>query len=231
VIALAHPFGWNKGTTTMDTMGKILFAMLAAIMLVACFFMGMIPALAVGGGASSVLTLGILLAGVMAAFCAWIGFMVADMEAKRPALIATICGVIGFVTSMWLPADTLINGHRYAAYARHITPIVRTYVLEHFDDIDTNKSGIITDEEMSAALERLQLTDDERRALEYMRSNQSEAGHVIDSYTSTTYVWISTGPNGAGYMSPVITTVYIYGISRGDLENYPERTIEKWKHW
>lgn len=215
----------------MDTMGKIMFALLAAIMLVVCFFMGMIPALAVGGGASSVLTLGILLAGVMAAACAWLGFMVADMETRRPALVATICGAVGFATSMWLPADTLMNGQKYAAYARYITPIVRTFALEHYDKIDTDRNGIITDEEMSAALSNLTLTQEQRQALEYMRSNQSEAGHVIDSYTTTTYVWISTGPNGAGYMSPVITTYYIYGISRGDLETYPERTITKWQKW
>lgn len=215
----------------MDIMGKIMFAFLAVLILGACFLMGMIPALAVDGGASSVLTLGILLGGVMAAFSAWMGFMFADMENLRPALTATICGVVAFAVSMWLPADTLMNGQKYAAYARYITPIVRTVALELFDEIDSDKSGIITDEEMKSALERLTLTSEERRALEYMRSNQSEAGHVIDSYTVTTYVWISTGSNGAGYMSPVVTTYYIYGISRSNLETYPERTIAKWQKW
>lgn len=43
-------------------------------------------------------------------------------------------------------------------------------------------------------------------------------------------MWISTG-NGGGFMSPVITTTYIYGVSRGDLEHYPERVNEKWKLW
>lgn len=215
----------------MDTMGKVLFALLAIVMLAGCFLMGMLPASAVSGGASSVLGFGLLTGGIMAGFTAWIAWMIADMETRRPALVATICGAIAFATTMWLPADTIINGKQYAAYARHITPIVRTYVIDNFNAIDTDGTGVITDEEMDAALSNLTLTQEQRQALEFMRSNQHEAGHVIGSYTTTTYVWISTGPNGRGYMSPVITTHYIYGVSRGDLENYPERTIAKWQKW
>jgi hypothetical protein len=215
----------------MDTMGKFLFGLLALLILAVCFFVGMLPASAVSGGASSVLGFGLLAAVIMSGFSIWIAWMIADMETGRPRLVATICGAIAFATTMWLPADTIINGQRYAAYARYITPIVRAYVLANFHEIDTDDSGVITDEEMSTALSRLTLSQEQRQALEFMRGNQSEAGHVIDSYTTTTYVWISTGPNGAGYMSPIITTHYIYGISRRDLEGYPERTIEKWKHW
>lgn len=212
-------------------MEKFMLFLLAALMLAMGFFLGLLPASAVDGGASSVLLWGIVTAGAMGALTYWLAFMVADFEVERPRLAATICAIIMFGVTMWFPGDTLINGHRYAAYARHISPIVKTYVLEHFDEVDANGDGIITDGEMEQALNRLSLTDEQRQALEYMRANQSEAGHVIDSYTTTTYVWITTGPNGAGYMSPVITTHYVYAVSRGDLEHYPERVIEKWKKW
>lgn len=212
-------------------MEKFLLFLLAALLLGMGFFLGLLPASAVSGGASSVLLWGIVTAGVMGALAYWLTFMVADMEVERPHLIATIGAIIMFGVTMWAPGDTLVNGHRYATYARYIAPIVKTYVLEHFDEVDANGDGIITDSEMESALKRLSLKSEQRQALEFMRANQSEAGHVIDSYTTTTYVWISTGQNGAGYMSPVITTTYVYAVSRGDLEHYPERVIEKWKEW
>ena len=212
-------------------MEKFILIVTALLMVGLALITGMLPASAVDGGASSVLLWSIVTAAIMGGISYWLAFMFGDMETRRPHRFATICTAVMVVATIWFPADTLINGHRYAAYARYITPIVKSYVLANFDEVDANRDGIITDGEMESALTRLSLTGEQRQALEFMRSNQSEAGHVIDSYTTTTYVWISTGPNGAGYMSPVITTHYIYGVSRGDLENYPERTIEKWKHW
>ncbi len=214
----------------MDIMGKILFTIFGLLMLGLCFIVGMLPASAVAGGASSVLTWGIIAGLIMAALCAWLGYMFGDMEYNNPRPTAIISAIIAFAVTMWLPVDTYVNGHSYAVYARQVAPIVQTFVLEHFDDIDGDRDGTITDEEMGTALSRLSLTNEQRQALEFMRNNQSEAGHVIGSYTTTTYVWISTG-NGGGFMSPVITTTYIYGVSRGDLEHYPERVIEKWKQW
>jgi hypothetical protein len=214
----------------MDIMGKVLFTIFGVVMLGLCFIVGMLPAGAVEGGSSSVLTWGIFAGLIMAALCAWLGYMFGDMELNKPRATAIVSAIIAFAVTMWLPVDTYVNGHSYAVYARQVAPVVRTFVLEHFDDIDGDGDGTITDSEMDTALSRLSLTNEQRQALEFMRSNQSEAGHVIGSYTTTTYVWISTG-NGGGYMSPVITTTYIYGVSRGDLEHYPERVIEKWKLW
>ncbi len=214
----------------MDIMGKVLFTIFGVIMLGLCFIVGMLPASAVEGGASSVLTWGIIAGLIMAGLCSWLGYMFGDMEFNRPRPTAIICAIIAFAMTMWLPIDTYVNGHSYAVYARQVAPVVRTFALEHFDEIDVDRDGTITDSEMDNALSRLSLTNEQRQALEFMRSNQSEAGHVIGSYTTTTYVWISTG-NGGGFMSPVITTTYIYGVSRGDLEHYPERVIEKWKQW
>lgn len=214
----------------MDIMGKFLFGLLGVIMLALCFLVGWLPASAVSAGASSVLLWGIVAGAIMAALCGWLAFMIFDMEIENPRTATIITALVAFGVTMWLPADTYINGHSYAVYARKVAPIVRTYVLEHFDEIDVDRDGTITDSEMGNALSNLSLTSEQRQALEFMRSNQSEAGHVIGSYTTTTYVWISTG-NGGGFMSPVITTTYIYGVSRGDLEHYPERVAEKWKQW
>ncbi len=214
----------------MDLRGKFIFGLLALLMLGLCVLMGMLPAGAVEGGASSVLIWGVVTALIMGAFSAWIGYMMGDMEFNNPRATAIVSAVVAFIATMWLPADTYINGHSYAVYARKMAPVVRNFVLEHFDQIDADRSGTISDEEMGAAISTLSLTDEQRQALQFMRDNQSEAGHVTGSYTTTTYVWISTG-NGGGYMSPIITTNYIYGVNRGDLEHYPERVIEKWKLW
>ncbi len=214
----------------MDLMVKFLFGLLGAVMLVVCVLVGWLPASAVSGGASSVLIWGIVAGLIMAALCGWLAFMMFDMEVENPRTPTIITALVAFGVTIWLPADTYINGHSYAVYARQVAPIVRTFVLEHFDQIDIDRDGTITDSEMGTALDNLSLTNEQRQALEFMRSNQSEAGHVIGSYTTTTYVWISTG-NGGGFMSPVITTTYIYGVNRGDLEQYPERVIEKWKQW
>ena len=217
----------------MDLFGKILFSILALLVLGLCFILGMLPASAVEGGATPVLLWGTVVGLLTGGFSAWMGWMVGDMEFRSdrsPHIVAAICGIVAFAVTMWMPVTTYINGHDYAVYARQIAPIVRTYVLENFDHIDADHNGDITDEEMSAALSNLTFTDEQRQALEFMRNNQSEAGHVIGSYTSTTYVWISTG-NGGGYMSPIITTTYVYAVSRRDLEHYPERVVEKWKLW
>ncbi len=211
-------------------MGKFILGIVALATLALCFLLGALPASAVAGGASSVLIWGIIAGLVAGAVCAGMGYMIGDMEFDNPRLTAIICGVVAFAVTMWLPADTCINGHSYAAYARQTAPVVRSYVIEHFDAIDADHDGTITDSEMSAALSTLSLTNEQRQALQFMRDNQSEAGHVIGSYETTTYVWISTG-NGGGYMSPITTTNYIYGVNRRDLENYPERVIEKWKLW
>ncbi len=219
------------GEMNVDPMGRFLFTLMAVLALVVCFLVGMLPASAVSGGATSVLVFGLLCAGGMAALCGWVASMMADMEGENPRLAAIICAAIAFVATMWLPADTFINGHSYAVYARQTAPMVRSYVLEHFDQIDTDHDGTITDSEMGAALSTQSLTGEQRQALQYMRNNQSEAGHVIGSYLTTTYVWISTGSDGSGYMSPIVTTNYIYGVNRGDLETYPARVIEKWKLW
>lgn len=203
--------------------------LVAALMLFICLILGAIPASAVAGGASSVLMWGLLCGAIMAAACGWLVYMYADMELSNPWLAAIIGGMISFGVTMYYPADTLINGHKYAEYTRNIAPHVETFGLTHFEQID-NGDGTITDEEMDSALANLRLGNEELLLLNHMKSAQSDVGHVIGSYTTTTYVWISTG-NGGGYMSPVTTTHYIYGISRADLESYPARMVEKWKHW
>ena len=200
--------------------------LMAALMLALCVLIGMLPASAVSGGASSVWLWGLLCALVMTAVCGWIAYMMADMSFYRHQwLAAVVFGIASFAATMYFPADTLINGHKYAAYTREIAPHVAAFGTKRFAEID-NGDGIITDEEMDGALSTLTLDASERRLLEHMDSAQSDVGHVIGSYT--TYVWISTG-NGGGYFSPIEN--YIYGISRSDLESYHARMIEKWKHW
>lgn len=81
-------------------MEKFLLFLLAALLLGMGFFLGLLPASAVSGGASSVLLWGIVTAGVMGALAYWLTFMVADMEVERPHLIATIGAIIMFGVTM-----------------------------------------------------------------------------------------------------------------------------------
>lgn len=216
----------------MDFFMEYIFPwLMAGLILAVCVFVGILPAQAVESGFSGVLIWGLLAGIVMGLLGGWLTFMFADMQLEQPMRWAIGGGIVAFCATMFFPFDTLRNGHTYAAYTREIAPIVRTFALERFGDIDGDKNDLIVEAELDYALKTLTLTESERRALSHMRSHQDEVGHVIDSYTTTTYVWISTGSNGSGYMSPIITTHYIYGINRGDIEGFPQRMIEKWKKW
>ena len=108
---------------------------------------------------------------------------------------------------------------------------MRSYILQHYDAIDTNHDGMIVDAEMAVALEDVSLEAGARQVLERMRIDQSLAGHAIGSYPVNTWVWITTGTNGSGYMSPIVSIEYIYGISRADLDLSPQRVLERWRYW
>ena len=139
------------------------------------------------------------------------------------ALLACICTLV-------LPVRTLVTGHSTAEHLRTMAPVVRIFALERFDEIDADGNGTITDGEMEQATDKMRLSGAERAALSHMRRQLSEIGHVIDSYTTTTFIWIGDG-NGGGYMMPMVTTYYLYGIGKQDLATYPARVVEKYKQW
>jgi len=211
-------------------MGKILPGVMIFLLLALCAGVGAFPASAVAGGPGSVFGWGLLAMIVMAAFCAIVGYVAWGIaNLADPKTGAVIIGIVAAVCTLVLPINTLINGYRDAAIHGEMAPKVQSFALRHFDDIDANHDGTITDGEMQQAIEQLRLSAEEREILTYLRAQQSEAGHVISSSTTTTWVWISIG--NSGYLSPITTTHYLYGINRQDLAGYPSRVTERYKKW
>jgi hypothetical protein len=106
-----------------------------------------------------------------------------------------------------------------------MAPNVRAFALQHFDEIDADHDGIITEGDMKQSIECF--SGAERALLVHMQEHQSEVGHAISSFISTsTYllpfgdVWVPHEQNAADY---------VYGISRDDLIGYPDRVTKKYK--
>lgn len=194
-----------------------------------CFIVGMLASASYEGGAATMMVWTFVAAAICGGVSGWIGFMMADMEFNNPRGWALGIGLLGAIVTAIPSVSFLINGAEIAAYHRAMAPKAQSYVLEHFDDFDRDHSGMIIDSELETAANVLP-TAEGRQIAQYLRDEQSIAGHVIDSYTTTTWVWISTG-NGGGYMSPVTTTTYIYGITSGDLQGWTARVKERYQRW
>jgi hypothetical protein len=106
-----------------------------------------------------------------------------------------------------------------------MAPKVQAFALQHFDEIDADHDGIITDGDIKQTIECF--SGAERDLLVHMREQQSEVGHAISSFiTTSTYllpfgdVWVPQEQSAADY---------VYGISRDDLIGYPDRVTKKYK--
>lgn len=210
-------------------MDILLSSLLIACILGMCFLIGLLAASSFESGAATLWIWTLVACALCGAFSGWIGFIFADMEFGHARAWSLGLGLLGAVVTALPSASFLIHGHEIAAYHREMAPKAQSYALQHFDDFDRDHNGTITDDELSATASSLP-TAEGRLFAQYLRDEQSIAGHVTGSYETTTYVWISTG-NGGGYMSPVTTTTYIYGITRGDLEGFTARTNERYKRW
>lgn len=93
------------------------------------------------------------------------------------------------------------------------------FFLNRFDALDTDKDGLLTDEELAAA-SQIAGNPDEINFFAYARSYKDRIGHVIGT-ASHLETWVI--PNGHGTRS--LRRVYrnIYGISKDDLSTYPDR--------
>jgi hypothetical protein len=211
---------------------KILFGLLVACILALCACAGGMAASSFTAGPATLVVCTVIAVVVMGAVGAWIGYMWWDMaDLGKPVIGLIIIGALAVVCTVFLPANQLINGHDIAALHREQAPRVQSFALHHFDEIAIDHTETITDGMMEQAIDHANLSAADHDLLVYMREQQSEVGHVIGSYETTTYVWISTGTNGSGYMSPITTTTYIYGINRNDLDSYPERVAELYSKW
>lgn len=211
---------------------KCISLLLLGLVLALCLMCGNLPASAKEGGPGAVLGWGLLVSVIMAALGGWLGYMFFDVNNYgKPRTGAGIIGFLAFACAFYPPGHTLVNGHKDAAYLRETAPKVSAFGLSRFEEIDTDRNGEMSEEEMNDALEKLSLSGSERELLALMIAERSNAGHVIGSSTSTTYVWIPVGDQGGGYMSPITTTTYYYAINHTDLNGYAQRVTEKYKNW
>lgn len=205
---------------------------LVGLILVLCVMGGFLATeLSVESGAGALIFAALLTTAAMTAFCAWLGGGYAEMTYRaEPRSGAIVMGVLGALCTLYGPVSALLSASSDAAAHRAWAPKAQAFAQQHFDKLDANRDGTITDPELERASNTLFRSGEAHEIVGYLRNQQQYAGHVIDSYTTTTYVWISDG-KGGGYMSPVISTTYVYGITRHDLERYPARIKHKWRNW
>jgi MFS family permease len=108
-------------------------------------------------------------------------------------------------------------------------PLVKEFFLKNFDALRSEKQDLITEPALETALANESWTAGQRHLIEHVLTDMSEVGHVIDSKTVSGLTVIPTG--GAMLMMPTSRTKRVYGISKADLETYPERRQKKWQKW
>lgn len=171
----------------------------------------------------------VLVAGLLtAAVCGFAFFKFATIELET-AWAPVVVGIISFAIAASFPISEYNDGAKTAEYHRQMSAIVSTYFIENFKSMDKNGNGEIDVAEMDSALEGVDDTNAQYR-IRYLKNYRSNIGHVIDSYTTTTMVWISHGKSG-GHMQPVTTTHYIYAVNKTDLENYPAEIRHEYRNW
>jgi hypothetical protein len=196
--------------------------------------LGAMPASAVAGGRKGVVWATLLTMAFIGALYAGFGYMLWDVAFYRssdwpPSAGAYIGFALAVVCIAICPIHTLLTGSSRAQFLRDMAPRVQPFIERHFATIDQDGDGVISEADLKQPLSSLGLDSEEMAMLQHIKDELSEIGHVIDSYTTTTWIWISVGKGG--YMSPVTTTHNVYGISADDLPSYTARVVEKYKHW
>lgn len=146
-------------------------------------------------------------------------------EAKLFATVAA--ALVAFSCTSVAPVYILLTGNRTAAQMRTFAPMVQSFALAHFDEIDVPDNGVLVEFELNQAASKFPGRD--KQMLEYMRAHLSDMGHVIGSYTTTSTSYLMVGR----VMIPQThTNVHeFYGITRADLNEYPARVIERYSNW
>ena len=219
----------------MDFFITYIFLPLAGLLiLLLTVALGGLPASMVENGRKGVVFATAITVIVVGALYAWFGYMIWDMAVTRFRDPANYSGAyIGFATAalciLVCPIHTLLTGSTRAQYLRDMAPRVVTLAERYFATIDSDHNGIVIDGELKQAITSMRLDSEEMAVLKHMRTELSEVGHVIDTYTTTTMTWTPIGKGGM--MLPSTTTHNIYGIDQSDLASYPARVVEKYKYW
>jgi hypothetical protein len=206
----------------------------ALLILLLTTALGTLPASAVEGGRKGVIWAALLTMAFIGALYAGFGYMLWDITFYRssdwpPSAGAYIGFAVAVVCIAICPIHTLLTGSSRAQFLRDMAPRVQPFIERHFATIDQDGDGVISEADLKQPLSSLGLDSEEMAMLQHIKDELSQIGHVIGSYTTTTWVWISVGKGG--YLSPMTSTHNVYGISAKDLPDYPARVIEKYKHW
>lgn len=194
----------------------------------------MVASASMTGGRAGVMTAGIAIGAFSGAILGFGTYFMVDIDYSYRAYAESagyVSGVIGFATGLIPALHLVLTGGKWAEYLRQIAPVVKEIGLASFAETDLDGNGTLTTKELAITLEKLSVDPrDRRRILRHIHDEISEVGHVIDSYTTTGFIFIAN-PKGGGMMVPTTTTHYVYGVSREDLESYPERIIHKYRRW
>ncbi len=171
-------------------------------------------------GAIPVLASGIVICLIDGLFTYWVlnsvlqEFEYNSKPSKNWPKNLVICfSILVTIIVFYAPGETLIKGHNRAKSLRTIAPLVQQMAGDVFDDIDTNKDGILTESELKNHINQIPATSDIHTALVHTYNDIEGVGHIIGSFISTSAI------------------LYTYGVSRKDLQTYPTRVTQRWKNW
>jgi hypothetical protein len=181
------------------------------------------------GSFSSLLTWGLFTAVLTSALCAWFAWSFANIAEKNALAITLTVATVCFAAAFQPSFAALRNGHKLAKHVRAMAPVVVEIIAQQFDAIDNDKTGTITESKLDWAQTSLPLTEQEKKALAFARSQISEIGHVTGQHTSLVTVMHLIGNLPMTTLAPV--TIYEYGISKVDLERYPQFVKQHYRHW
>lgn len=167
----------------------------------------------------------LLRSAVPAAGLAWLVARITRYVRGDRHVSELLLALLTFVSMMATPVDLVRYGRARAELMRLMVPEVESAGQTLFERVDADKNGTITEAELSVAIQGSNFTEPERRVLRHVDAHLSEIGHVISSYTTTT--WIQSGDS----LMPVITTHNVYGVGRDDLRSHRQRVEDRYHNW
>ncbi len=189
---------------------------------------GLLVAITVVSGGPAVVGSVSLTAGlVLSALCAY--YLQDELFADRRSFGAIFCIAV-FIGAMAMPINTLYVGPQDARSHREMASKLQAFCLQHFNDVDSDRDGIITKSELKNAIKSSSFSEEDKQVLVFLLENLSEAGHIIQSQTAITETFIGNG-QGGGFFAPGVSVTNVYGISVHDLEIYPDRVAEMYQNW
>lgn len=145
-------------------------------------------------------------------------------------LLAAFCSGMA---SLVQPAFRLVNHATTASLARLRAPLIEECIGKHFEELDANKDGLITELDLDDAIvhgrskycEPAMFRDLMQMALDEI----AILGHVI--WTEEHLEPFTTFTGSMPVTTVVNQVTYVYGISRGDQVGFAKKIIDRYKNW